>query len=252
MNNKMMIFIAFIMNIIIIILAYFSFAPIFALSVYGELTSKSFSGNFRFFTNDGNLYSTLVSCILISFQITILFFKKNPNIIRNNILYLLSLASAVSELIILFVVLFVLLPMLKTLKILFGNFAMFNLHLLTPIIVTIRFLFFEKKRNNISHIDSLYGSLPVLVYGVIVLFLVIIKVFNQENNKIPYPFLNIYGNPWWVTFISIIGIFGFTFGLCILLNYLNQLFENVLLDIEERNINFITPTPSNQEKTYEL
>ena len=91
-----------------------------------------------------------------------------------------------------------------------------------------------------------------MVYGVIVLFLVIIKVFNQENNKIPYPFLNIYGNPWWVTFISIIGIFGFTFGLCILLNYLNQLFENVLLDIEERNINFITPTPSNQEKTYEL
>ena len=245
--------VGFIMNIIIIILAYSSFAPIFSLTVYGELTSKSLSGAFRFFTNDGNLYSTIVSCILLSFQIAILFFKKNPNIIRNNKLYYLSLGSAVSELIILFVVLFLLMPFFGP-RILIGNYTMFNLHLLIPVIVTIRFIFFEKKATKITIVNSLLGSIPVLVYGVIVIFLVIIKVFNEENKKIPYPFLNFYGNPWWLSIIYLIILFGFIFGFCVLLNYLNELFQKKLYDKkeEESNTNFITTNTVPYEKTYEL
>ena len=177
MNNNKKLLVGFVLNIILIILAYSSFAPIFSLSVYGELTSKSLSGTFRFFTNDGNLYSTLVTCVLISFQISILLFKKNPNIIRNNILYLLSLGSAVSELIILFVVVYLLMPFFGS-KILIGNYTMFNLHFLMPVIVTIRFIFFEYKRIKINYTNSLYGSIPVLFYGVIILFLIIIKVFH--------------------------------------------------------------------------
>ena len=250
MNNNKKLLVGFVLNIILIILAYSSFAPIFSLSVYGELTSKSLSGTFRFFTNDGNLYSTLVTCVLISFQISILLFKKNPNIIRNNILYLLSLGSAVSELIILFVVVYLLMPFFGS-KILIGNYTMFNLHFLMPVIVTIRFIFFEYKRIKINYTNSLYGSIPVLFYGVIILFLIIIKVFNEENKKIPYPFLNIYGNPWWATLLYFLVLFGFTFGFCIFLNYLNDLFEDVLLDNKEKNSNFMI-TPSEEQNTYEL
>ncbi len=250
MNNNKKLLISFVLNIILIILAYTSFAPIFSLSVYGELTSRSLSGIFRFFTNDGNMYSTLVTCVLISFQITILFLKKNPNIIRNNILYLLSLGSAVSELVILFVVLFLLMPFIGP-RILIGNYAMFNLHLLIPVIVAIRFIFFEYKRIKINYINSLYGSIPVLTYGFIILFLIIIKVFNEENNKIPYDFLKIYSNPLWYTLLSLIVIFGFTFGFCILLNYLNELCEDVILGNQDKNSNFVI-SPSEEQNTYEL
>ncbi len=247
------ILLSFIINIITIILAFTSLTPEIIKSLNKNYMYQNFFGFFRFFTNDGNMYSTLVTCVLISFQITILFLKKNPNIIRNNILYLLSLGSAVSELVILFVVLFLLMPFIGP-RILIGNYAMFNLHLLIPVIVAIRFIFFEYKRIKINYINSLYGSIPVLTYGFIILFLIIIKVFNEENKKIPYPFLNFYGNPWWLSIIYLIILFGFIFGFCVLLNYLNELFQKKLYDKkeEESNTNFITTNTVPYEKTYEL
>jgi hypothetical protein len=112
---------------------------------------------------------------------------------------------------------------------------MFNLHILIPILVTIRFIFFEYKKNKIDTIKTLYGTLPIMIYGLITFFLVIFKVFTKENNKIPYTFFEIYDNPWWFSLLSIGGIVATTFGLCILMNYLNEQFGNYEFKNEKKN-----------------
>ena len=74
------ILISFLINIIIIILAFTSLTPEIIKSLNKNNVYQSFFGFFRFFTNDGNIYSTIVSCILLSYQITVLFFNLNSNI----------------------------------------------------------------------------------------------------------------------------------------------------------------------------
>ena len=227
------ILIAFIINIIIIILGYTSLTIELNNSLERNTYYINFWGFFRFFTNDGNIYSTLVSCVLFSFQFTILFLKINSNILKNNILYLISLGSVVSEIIILLVVLILLLPQFGIFII--SSYTMFNLHILIPILVTIRFILFENKQSNINTIKTFYGSLPVMVYGLFTLFFVIFKVYTKENNKIPYPFFEIYDNSWWFSLLSIGGIVAATFGLCILMNYLNEQFGNYEFKNEKKN-----------------
>ena len=229
----MKILIAFIINIIIIILGYTSLTIELNNSLERNTYYINFWGFFRFFTNDGNIYSTLVSCVLFSFQFTILFLKINSNILKNNILYLICLGSLVSEIIILLVVLILLLPQFGIFII--SSYTMFNLHILIPILVTIRFIFFEYKKNKIDNIKTLYGTLPIMIYGLITFFLVIFKVFTKENNKIPYLFFEIYDNPLWFSLLSIGGIVAATFGLCILMNYLNEQFGNYEFKNEKKN-----------------
>ena len=177
------ILISFIINIITIILAFTSLTPEIIKSLNKNNMYQNFFGFFRFFTNDGNIYSTIVSCILLSYQITVLFFNLNSNILKNNYIYLLCLGSSVSEIIILLVVLFLLLPHFGLLII--TPYEMINLHLLIPILITFRFIFLDKKQNNISILKSLYGTIPISIYGFIIFFLVVFKVFTKENNKIP-------------------------------------------------------------------
>ena len=224
------ILISFLINIIIIILAFTSLTPEIIKSLNKNNVYQSFFGFFRFFTNDGNIYSTIVSCILLSYQITVLFFNLNSNILKNNYIYLLCLGSSVSEIIILLVVLFLLLPHFGLLII--TPYEMINLHLLIPILITFRFIFLDKKQNNISILKSLYGTIPISIYGLIIFFLVVFKVFTKENNKIPYPFFEIYTNLWYFSFLSIGGIVSATFGLCVLLNYLNEKLKDKLFGNE--------------------
>lgn len=224
------ILLSFIINIITIILAFTSLTPEIIKSLNKNNVYQSFFGFFRFFTNDGNIYSTIVSCILLSYQITVLFFNLNSNILKNNYIYLLCLGSSVSEIIILLVVLFLLLPHFGLSII--TPYEMINLHLLIPILITFRFIFLDKKQNNISILKSLYGTIPISIYGLIIFFLVVFKVFTKENNKIPYPFFEIYTNPWYFSFLSIGGIVSATFGLCILLNYLNEKLNDKLFGYE--------------------
>ena len=227
------ILISFIINIIIIFLGYTSLTIELNNSLERNTYYINFWGFFRFFTNDGNIYSIFVSCVIFSFQFSILFFKLNSNILKNNILYLLCLGSAVSEIIILLVVLILLLPQFGLFII--TSYTMFNLHIFIPILVTIRFILFENKKNNIDKTKTLYGSLPIMIYGLITLFFVLFKVYTKENNKIPYPFFELYDNPLWFSILSIGGIVISTFGLCILMNYLNEILKNKLF--EKENIN---------------
>ena len=82
---------------------------------------------------------------------------------------------------------------------------MFNLHLLFPVIVTIRFIFFEREKELILSLLIHYWVQFLFWYMILLYyFLIIIKIFNKKNKKIPYPFLNIYGNPWWYTIIYLI------------------------------------------------
>ncbi len=224
------ILLSFIINIITIILAFTSLTPEIIKSLNKNYMYQNFFGFFRFFTNDGNIYSTIVSCILLSYQITVLFFNLNSNILKNNYIYLLCLGSSVSEIIILLVVLFLLLPHFGLSII--TPYEMINLHLLIPILITFRFIFLDKKQNNISILKSLYGTIPISIYGLIIFFLVVFKVFTKENNKIPYPFFEIYTNSWYFSFLSIGGIVSATFGLCILLNYLNEKLNDKLFGYE--------------------
>lgn len=251
MLNKIQI--SFAINILIIIFGFTALVPeiVTASSKNKSKTDLEFYKTvydfFRFFTNDGNVYSTIISCIIISYQISILFFGLNPNILNNNYLYLLALGSAVSEIIILLVVFILLLPYFG-LWVIFANYAMFVLHVLIPIIVTFRFIFFDKKESKISNKQTLFGSAPVLIYGIIILILVLSGVFNKENNRIPYPFFNFDSESWLFSTFSVIGIIAVTFGLCILFNYLNEKYGEVLFE-EKEDITDLNSHDNNPLKT---
>ena len=151
--------------------------------------------------------------------------------------------SAVSEIIILLVVFILLLPYFGV-WVIFANYAMFVLHVLIPIIVTFRFIFFDKKESKISNKQTLFGSAPVLIYGIIILILVLSGVFTKENKRIPYPFFNFDSESWLFSTFSVIAIVAVTFGLCILFNYLNEKYGEVLFEEKEDNTDL-----NNQDNT---
>lgn len=165
-------------------------------------------GMFRMFTNDGNIFTAVVALIGGVYGIIALLRKKTA---RSRVIYYLRLMSAVSEFIILIIVLGVLMPM--GMKFLLTGYSLFVLHAVAPLVTMASFLAFDLRPAETGKWSYLYGSLPVLVYGAIVLVLCFAKVWT--GNMIPYPFFRVYDNPVWVSVASLLGIVGAT----VLLSY---------------------------------
>lgn len=96
-------------------------------------------GSFRMFTNDGNIYTVIVSVVFVISNL-ILIINKNENIAP--FIHVLRLSSAVTEAVIFLVVVIILLP--SSGLFLLRGFSMFVFHIIVPILSVLSFLLFEK------------------------------------------------------------------------------------------------------------
>ena len=213
MNRKQILILNLILHSLVVILGSIAIAIQFKTTSTNNSVSMGGWHVFRFFTNDGNIFCMVVSLITIIHIIYSLI--KGIDVLPKWI-YILNLMSAVSGLLIFFTVLFVLWPTLGPR--LFVGYLMVVLHVINPILVSTSFLFTMHKDTKIK--ESLYGMVPMLVYGIPVLTLIIAKVWT--GNLIPYPFLHVYDNPWWGTMLMMIGMLSFCFILGIILSRLTK------------------------------
>lgn len=176
------------------------------IAIFMQLITKDKSSNlvivngyniFRFFTNDGNIFISIVSLISFIYLIYSLISKKE----YPKWLYLLNLMSAASGGLIFLTVVFVLVPFYGAM--LLKGYIMIMLHAINPILSILLFIFYIK--GYISKKESILGIIPMAIYGIIALALVISKVW--VGNLIPYPFLRVYENPVWMSILYNIYVF---------------------------------------------
>ena len=148
-NYKKRLIFSFIINLLMII--FFISAVICILvdninnpnSIY-----QSFWGLFRYFTNDGNLLTFIFNLIIVIKQFQVLRMKTEKEIKEKTIshfLYIISLTSAVTEIIIFIVVMIIFLPIANNeiIKALIGTYKGSSVHITIPLLITFRFLFLD-------------------------------------------------------------------------------------------------------------
>ena len=239
-NCRKRLLISYLLNLIMIIL--------FIASIINEIVDihnnpdsvyQTVWGLFRYFTIDGNLLSCIFNCIIAFKQYQALRMQNEKDVQEKTIshfLYIISLISACDEIVIFVVVMFIFLPMSNTEWIigLIGTFKSSTVHITIPLILTFRFLFLDRRKNDLRLYEKIYGGIPMCLYGTIMFILCGAKVFKSfdkkdGDGKIPYPFLDVYHQDWYFcTFIAIF-IFIFGFGMSFLFDFLNKKFEKLLL-----------------------
>ena len=196
MENKK---IALILNLSIIILSIIGFK--LAFETIGIET-------FTYYTEDSNLLLLIASCI---FSIYLFFDIDIPNWLKD-----LKYTATVSVTITLLVVLFVLSWMLPNgLIYLLTYKSMLYHHTLCPILAIISFICFENYNLKETRIiKSLYFT---AIYAIILISLNILKIVNG-----PYPFLKVYMQPFWISIMWIVVIFGFAYIIAYILKKLKE------------------------------
>ena len=160
---------------------------------------------FRAFTVDGNLFTTVVSIIVVIVNIRELKAKQE---FASKRLFFLQLASTVTEAVIFIVVMIGYLPIFPDdPKI--TPYHMFCLHVAIPILAVLRFIFFEKPQGVIKPSKLLIGAIPIGVYGIGVV--TAIKLGILPTSLVPYSFLDFESNYLWYFFfaLTVIPSFGF-------------------------------------------
>ena len=187
------------LNILLIILEII--ALIQCQNAFGSL-------DLRYYTIDSNIFA-LISAILYVYTR-----KKIPKAVQ-----LAKYSSTLSLLITFLVVIFVLYPMYDfNFQLMFLDGSNLLMHIVCPLIALISFIFFEEIdldnsfRNNVG---SLYFT---IVYAIILISLNILRVLVG-----PYPFLEVYNQPVFMSVLWITGIMIAAFILSRLLMMLKKL-----------------------------
>ena len=233
--------ISFTINILIILLG---------ISAYIELiVTKGFLRTFRYFTIDGNLFSIICSILLCINQYRAIKISstKNPqNLIISHSSYILGLMCASTESIIFIVVILILMPFQgKNWLSQINSYHNSIYHIIIPLLIVFRFIFLDTRERDLSLYEKLFGGIPMLVYGLIMLLLCIFKVFTgcgkEGDGRIPYPFLDVYHSNIFFCIFCQIFIVAFGFGIGFLFDFLNKKCENLIYpylfkeDVEEVN-----------------
>ena len=195
-------------------------------------------GLFRYFTIDGNILSLIFNIIITIKQIKALKTPSSEDIrplINKQFLYIISLMSACTDLVIFIVVVLIFMPMADdTWQLaLVGSYNASSFHVTIPILLNLRFIFLDMRERDFKLYEKLYGGIPMCLYGVIMYILCGAKVFksfdkNEGDGKIPYPFLDVYHQDWWFCTLIALFIFVFGFGIGFLLDFLNKKFQNLI------------------------
>ena len=238
-NYKKRLILSFIINLLMII--FFISAVICILvdninnpnSIY-----QSFWGLFRYFTNDGNLLTFIFNLIIVIKQFQVLRMKTEKEIKEKTIshfLYIISLTSAVTEIIIFIVVMIIFLPIANNeiIKALIGTYKGSSVHITIPLLITFRFLFLDQRKRQLKIYEKFFGGIPMIIYGIIIYILCGAKIFTsfdkaEGDARIPYPFFDIYHQSWYFCFFIGIFIFIFGFGISFLFDLLNKKCEKLI------------------------
>jgi len=169
---------AFIFNILIFIFTVFaSVSAITGFEFMGTVSVLS-SPNlsvFKYFTMDSNVFAGLISLLYI-----ILVILENKGRIKEMpaILPLLKLAATTSVTLTMMVTVFFLAPQTETTYFAYFTNANLFMHLVTPLLCIISFIFFEKAK--ISFPQTFWGLLPMFLYS---LYYIPNILLHLENGK---------------------------------------------------------------------
>ena len=120
-------------------------------------------------------------------------------------LYYFRLSSAVTEFIVLMIVLLGYLPLFTDHPVI-GRYDMLNMHVLIPLLTIGTFLFNDSAIGGLSAVKLLNGLRIITIYAVFILTLILTNVIPE--NKIPYSFLDVRNQPFWLPFLAFIVIYG--------------------------------------------
>ena len=159
----------------------------------------------RFFTVDGNLFTTLVSVAAVWVNIRELKAGRENESRR---MFFLQLSSAVTEAVIFIVVMLGYLPIFPDEPVI-TPYNMFCLHVAIPVLAVLRFVFFEKPCGILPPSRLLIGAIPIGVYGFGVVNA--IKLDILPVSMAPYSFLDFENNFLWyfVFALVVIPVIGF-------------------------------------------
>ncbi len=171
-------------------------------TIYKVRYEGGFITCFREMTVCATVLTTLTSIALIPLN---LFEIKKGSEVTFNVLYYFRLSSAVTEFIVLIITLTGFLPFFSDNPVI-GRFDMFNMHLFIPLLMIGTFLFNDSAIGTIPRWKLWYGLTIIAIYGVFILTLIFTYVIPE--NKIPYSFLDVRNQPFWLPLLAFIVVFG--------------------------------------------
>lgn len=216
---------------------------IFCLEIVGLfLSARSYGwGLFQYYTQLSNMFALLVSGGFVAYGICAVVFKKNVIPLWLKLLRFMATCCLSLTMIVVFAVL---IPMIGE-----GGFRLMVMvdstpyhHLVCPLLSLISFIFFEiKPELKLKH--TLIALIPTIVYGLVMFLLNLLKVIVG-----PYPFLLVYNQPWFVTIIWAIALFGGAYFIGWLLNFANIKFEKAINNV---SVTIKQPVEAEQQTSIE-
>jgi hypothetical protein len=199
--------ISLILNILIVI---------FEIIAFNLSLGRNGLGMFLFYTEDSNYFAALACFLMAIYQYKSL--KAKRGIIPNWVKILKYMAVCLLT-VTFIVVVCILSPMyggFKGYQMMLFDGSMLYQHLICPILAFISFIYFEKGLHLNKRV-AIKALIPTVIYAVILIILNILKIVVG-----PYPFLMVYKQAIYLSFLWVILIIGGSFGFAYLVWYLNN------------------------------
>ena len=194
---------------------------IIILDGYSLITSFIEEGwlTFKYYTHDSNILLFIV-CVIDSLYIIR---NKTKDDYAPKYLNVLKLSAVSSVAVTFLVVIVILAPMwfgelgvLKSYQLFLLSGHMLYQHLLCPVIGIISYILFACDKSLIKK-DLLYSLIPSLIYAVIIVLIVSLGLLEP-----PYPFLDVLGNPWYMSIMWFVIVLSIIYALHYMFYKFNQ------------------------------
>lgn len=214
MKNKRLRFtLSLIINLIIFMLMIHTLVNNFRTDIVRDTRLLDAGGwvSFRYFTMLSNVLAAIAAAIVASFDAKALVCEEE-NLPRW--VLILKYAGTVAVTLTFVTVVVFLSPMVEAMG--YGYFSLFRnenflLHFLSPVLAILSFILFERIED-FKFIETLYGVIPTVLYSFVYLPMVVI---GAEKGGWPDFYMLTFGGHMWVAPISLIVMYGATFGLAV-------------------------------------
>ena len=214
MKNKRLRFtLSLIINLIIFMLMVHTLVNNFRTDIVRDTRLLDAGGwvSFRYFTMLSNVLAAIAAAIVSAFDAKALVCEEE-NLPRW--VLILKYAGTVAVTLTFVTVVVFLSPMVEAMG--YGYFSLFRnenflLHFLSPVLAILSFILFERIED-FKFIETLYGVIPTVLYSFVYLPMVVI---GAEKGGWPDFYMLTFGGHMWVAPISLIVMYGATFGLAV-------------------------------------
>lgn len=215
MKNKRLLFtLSLIINLIVFMLMAHTLVNNFRTDILRDSDMLEAGGwiSFRYFTMLSNVLAAIGAALVAAFDAKALILDENK--IPRWVLILKYAGTVAVTLTFITVVVF-LSPMVEVMG--YGYFSLFRnenffLHFLNPVLAIISFICFERIEN-FKFSETLYGVVPTVLYSF--LYLPMVVFVGEENGGWPDFYMLTFGGIMWVVPISLVVMYGATFGLAV-------------------------------------